>query len=390
MVDVTGRGGAEKALVDLVLRLDRQRYNVSVCATRSAGNYQPLLDAAGVPTFIEERRTRWDLRGWASLAALLRRQKVHVLHTHLFGSNTLGRVLGRLAGVPVLIAHEHGSTIAPHEARIDGLLYRLSDRILVPSEASKKLVMQTEGIPGRRLTVLYNGVDSAGYAPAGSLYAKERATVRNEFGIDDATVLVGTVGRLSPEKGGVDFLIRAIAHLRHASVSNAAPAGAHVQLMVVGDGPLRPSLAQLSQEADAGVIFTGTRNDVARLLSAMDIFVLPSLKEAMPVALLEAMSAGLPAVATEVGGVPEIIRSSDIGLLVRPGDEASLRAVLADLVADGARRRALGEAGRTYVVANFSLDSMVHSVEQLYEEIAQRKMGASFPRRVTSPEARAL
>lgn len=366
MVDVTGRGGAEKAMVDLALRLDPGRYNVSVCATRSAGNYQPLLDSAGIPTFVQNRRNRWDLRGWVSLVALLRRQRIHILHTHLFGSNTLGRVLGRLAHVPVLIAHEHGSTIAPHEARIDNLLYRLSDRILVPSGASKRLIMQTEGIPARRLSVLYNGVDSTAFATG-----TDSACVRRELGLPDDAMLVGTVGRLSQEKGGVDLLIRAMSHLQRDNP--------RLRLIVVGDGLLRPGLEKLSAEIDAGVLFTGTRNDVPRLLGAMDIFVLPSLKEAMPVALLEAMAAGLPVVATNVGGIPEIVRSGETGILIPPGDEESLRSALAEIIADPAGRRALGEAGRAHVQAHFSVDAMVHRVERLYEELARRKMGAACP-----------
>ena len=241
MTDVTGRGGAEKALADIALHLDRDRFDVSVCATRSAGNYQPLLDEAGVRTFVQGRTSRWDLRQWLRLVRLMKRERVDILHTHLFGSNTLGRLLGRLAGVPVIISHEHWSTISPREARVDHMLYRLSDRVLVPSQASKSLISKVEGIPPHCIDVLYNGVDTTRFTPP---TPEERANARREFGIPDDALLVGMLGRLSPEKGGVDHLLKAIYRL-----SKDHP---NLRLLIVGDGPTRPDLEKLNAVLDEG------------------------------------------------------------------------------------------------------------------------------------------
>jgi sugar transferase (PEP-CTERM/EpsH1 system associated) len=362
MTDVTGRGGAEKALVDLAVRIDRTRYNVTVCATRSAGNYQPLLDEAGVRTIILDRNSRWETYKLLGLLRLMRRERIDILHTHLFGSNTWGRILGKLAGVPVIIAHEHWSSKSQREVWVDRLLYRLSDRILVPSEASKRIVMEMERIPARCLSVLYNGVDISHFTP-GSASGCE---VRRELGLRCEELVIGTVGRLSPEKGGVDVLIRAVERLR----------GDHprVRLVVVGDGPLRPDLEKVADDLGSNVIFTGTRTDVARILSAMDIFVLPSLKEAMPIALLEAMAMRLPVVATHVGGVPEIVEDGENGILVPPGDEPALHAALQRLADDPALISTLAHAGQAHVQANFTLDSMVARVEQLYNSLAESKV----------------
>lgn len=357
MTDVTGRGGAEKALVDLALRLDRSRYNVTVCATRAAGNYQPLLDSAGVTTFILGRQNKWDVHKLARLVRVLRRQPVDILHTHLFGSNTWGRILGKLARVPVIISHEHWSSKSQREVWVDKLLYRLSDRILVPSAASKRMVMAMEGIPARYLQVIYNGVDSAHFAPNG-----DHASVRGALGISPNAVVIGTAGRLSPEKGGVDLLIKAVGQLRAADP--------RVSLLVVGDGSLRHKLEAISAEENDVALFTGTRSDVAQLMQAMDIFVLPSLHEALPIALLEAMSVGLPAVATNVGGVPEILTDGKTGLIVPPGDGAALQDALARIISDGALALNLGAAGRAHVEANFTLERMVARVENLYDELA--------------------
>ncbi|MGA7730886.1 MAG: glycosyltransferase, partial [Chloroflexia bacterium] len=391
MTDVTGRGGAEKALADIALHLDRDRFDVSVCATRSAGNYQPLLDEAGVRTFVQGRTSRWDLRQWLRLVRLMKRERVDILHTHLFGSNTLGRLLGRLAGVPVIISHEHWSTISPREARVDHMLYRLSDRVLVPSQASKSLVSKVEGIPPHCIDVLYNGVDITRFTPP---TPEERANARREFGIPDDALLVGMLGRLSPEKGGVDHLLKAIYRL-----SEYHP---NTHLLIVGDGPTRPDLEKLSAALDEGrratsisrvtvednrlpttdyrqlttdnrqpstVLFTGSRQDVPRLLGAMDLFVLPSLHEALPIVLLEAMAVGLPLVATRVGGVPEIVEHNINGLLVPPGDEDALLAALRQLAGNEELRTRLGEAGLKRVRAEFTIEGMVRHVEAIYEEL---------------------
>jgi glycosyltransferase involved in cell wall biosynthesis len=363
MTDVTGRGGAEKALVDLALHLDRRRFNVSVCATRSAGNYQPLLDAAGVPSIILERNSRWDAAKLGGLVQLLRKQRIHVLHTHLFGTNTWGRLLGKLAGVPVIIAHEHWSSKAEREVWVDRLLYRLSDRIIVPSEASKQLVMEIEHIPARYLTVVYNGVDLTKFAPQA-----ETAAVREELGLPPDAIVIGSVGRLSADKGGQDGLIRAVAEVRQTHPQ--------VRLVFVGDGPLRVNLEALVFERGLGEVvhFTGQRADVARMLGAFDIFVLPSLREALPIAVIEAMAVRLPVVAARIGGIPEVVEDGATGCLVPPGDEAALAAVLARLGADPDLAARLGAAGQARVQAQFTVEQMVRRVEQLYDDLARRKI----------------
>jgi glycosyltransferase involved in cell wall biosynthesis len=369
MVDVTGRGGAEKALVDLALHLDRGRFNVSVCATRGTGNYQPLLDAAGVPTFVLGRQTRRDARKLGGLVPLLRRQRVHVLHTHLFGSNTWGRLLGKLAGVPVIITHEHWSSKPRHEVVIDRLLYRLSDRILVASKASKQVVMQVEKIPARHITVAYNGVDTRAFAPL-----EEREVARRDLGLEAGSFVVGTLGRLTPDKGGQDDLVRAVAGM--------ARKGCAIRLLVVGDGPLRPELERLSAELGLGdkAIFTGTRTgpDVGMVLGCMDVFVLPSHREALPIALLEAMSVGVPVVSTRVGGIPEILEDGINGLLVPAGQPMALQASIQCLADDEWLSHRLGLAGRTHVQANFTLEQATQRVEQVYEEIALKKRILNF------------
>jgi glycosyltransferase involved in cell wall biosynthesis len=182
------------------------------------------------------------------------------------------------------------------------------------------------------------------------------------------TFTVGFLGALRPWHG-LPVLVEAFARLHRQ-----APLA---RLLVVGDGPLRPGLEALAAtELGDAARFTGQRADVARLLGAMDIFVLPSLKVALPIAVLEAMAMRLPAVATRVGGVPEVVDDGVTGFVVPPGDSAALRAALARLVADPALRERLGAAGQAHVRAHFTLEQMVRQVEHLYDALAGRKLRA--------------
>jgi glycosyltransferase involved in cell wall biosynthesis len=153
-----------------------------------------------------------------------------------------------------------------------------------------------------------------------------------------------------------------------------------VRLLIVGDGPVRIDLEKLDAQLhdrntgqESPVIFAGARQDISRLLGAVDIFVLPSLNEALPIVILEAMAVGLPVVATRVGGVPEIVQDGATGLLVAPGDEAGLLAALNRLAEDTALRAKLADAGRKQVRAQFTIEQMVRNLEIIYEELLARK-----------------
>jgi len=147
------------------------------------------------------------------------------------------------------------------------------------------------------------------------------------------------------------------------------------QLLIVGDGPLRSDLERVAAAAAPRgmVMFTGSRDDVPRLLSAMDVFVLPSINEALPIVILEAMAAGLPVVATEVGGVPEIVEHGKTGLLVPPGSEEALYCAVQRLASDPALRQQLAMAGRNRVSTDFTIDSMIERIEALYDYLLARK-----------------
>jgi glycosyltransferase involved in cell wall biosynthesis len=356
MIDTIGGGGAEKAVVDLALHLNPSKYNVTVCATRAGGNYLPMLERAGRRVLILGRHSRFDVRT-LDLVRILRRRRIHILHTHLFGSNTLGRLLGTLAGVPIIISHEHWAFKYRREVLLDSLLYRLSDRIMVTSEAIKREVMRLDGTPARYLSVVYNGVDTSIFSPGDG-----GPDTRQELGIDPDAIVVGMVARLDVRKGGQDLLIRAVSRLRRSYPK--------VRLLMVGDGPLRPELESLAASLGESVIFAGVRTDVARVLRAMNVFALPSLYEALPIAMLEAMATGLPVIATRVGGIAEAVQDGRTGLLVPPGDEDALYHALGTLVAGPIQAEQMGRRAMSHIRAGFTIDVMARRVEAIYDELA--------------------
>jgi glycosyltransferase involved in cell wall biosynthesis len=219
------------------------------------------------------------------------------------------------------------------------------------------------GLSAERVVVVPNGVDLAeGRAAPG---AAERRAVRRELGVAQGAPVVATVSLLRPGKG-LEVLLAAA-----PAVLAAHP---RARFAVVGDGPAR---AELEAGAAAGgvgeaVAWTGFRRDVPALLAAADLFVLPSLDDAFPTAILEAMAAGLPVVATRAGGIPEIVDDGATGLLVPPGDAAALARAISTLLADPAARKSLGEAGRRRAGERFSTAAWLGRLERVYGEALGR------------------
>jgi glycosyltransferase involved in cell wall biosynthesis len=261
-------------------------------------------------------------------------------------------LVGRLTRRPVIW---HLRVWRPDSA-LDWLLARLATRTIAISAAVRgRLGRWPEAY--RRCVVVPNGLDLSAFVPA-----RDRATVRRSLGLSPGDRVVGVVGRLAPFKGH-EFLLQAFARLRAED--------ARIRLLVVGDGPRRAALERQAIElgiADA-VQFTGHREDVADLLPTMEVFVLPSVAEDFGRVLLEAMALERPVVATEAGGVPEIIERQVCGLLVPPADPQALADAVRTLLADPALGRAMGRAGRQRVESAFSLQRHAELVQAVYQDV---------------------
>jgi glycosyltransferase involved in cell wall biosynthesis len=353
------QGGAERLACLVTMSLDPDRFDRIVCATRLPT--QPTLvdelEAAGVEVLSLDRRGKLDLLAWSPLLRLLRDRPVHVLHAHMFGSNVWGTALGRLAGVPVIVAHEHTWSYQGQPLR------RFLDRELIAKGASVFLAVSRED---RRRMIEIEGVEpeAVRFLPIGipALPAPSGRDVRAELGIGAGTPVVGTVCELRPQKA-LEVLLEAAVLLR-----GRVPG---LRVVVAGDGPERERLAELVGALGLGdvVALLGLRRDVPDLLAAFDLCVTCSDFEGSPLAVMEYMAAGRPVVATRVGGVPDLVEDGVSGLLVPPRDPAVLAEAIAAVLADPELARRMGDRGSRRQASEFALDGTVRRLEDLYDTL---------------------
>ncbi len=291
------------------------------------------------------------------VARLFRSWRVDVVHTRNVESFFYGLPAARLAGVPAVIHSEHGRTFPEKRLRVivQRLLLRHADAAFTVSEQLRADLVRELRLRSDRLDVLYNGVDIARFHPA----------VRSASCEGTRPLRIGSVGRLVPVKN-YPLLLKAFASL---------PANVPTELVLVGEGPERAALEQLASELGirARVKFAGHRNDVPQVLQGLDIFVLPSINEGMSNTLLEAMAAGLPVVASDVGGNREIVQDERSGLLFRSGDAEGAASRLLRLAKGADLRHGLGQAAAARVREHFSMEAMLRRYEALYRGVWEER-----------------
>ncbi len=313
-----------------------------------------------------------DLKASAELWQILRKERFDVLHTHNPKPGLYGRVLGRLAGVPVVVNTVHGLYATPDDPRwkrgivygLEAVASRFSDAELVQSAEDLELLGRLRIIPKVKLHHLGNGIDLARFDPA-RFDRTERAEVRQELGVGVDQILIGSVGRLVVEKGYPE-LFEAVGRLSD-------------RYMLVCIGPEDPEKADalppslVDQAKESGVQFLGMRNDVDRLYAAMDLFVLASHREGFPRSAMEAAAMGLPIVATNIRGCREVVEDEVNGLLVPVREPEALRTAILELGGDAGLRRRLGIQGRAVAAERFDDSKVVDLVMETYLSVAERK-----------------
>ena len=358
-------GGAEKLVLHLTTHLDRRRY-APVVASLIGGALTPDFERAGIQVHDLRMRVKWDLGVLARLARVLRAERPAILHTHLVHADLLGRLVGRWCGVPIIVNTVH--MIEPF--RRGGLLQRLdrwtaarwSHGHAAVSEAVKQQVRAVEGLAADRITVIPNGIPRP---PALSGAAQEAA--RAELGLAPGTPLIGIVSRLEARKGH---------HLLFAAMQLLGGRWPGLHCVVVGDGEERRALEAQARTLGLAsrVTFLGTRHDVPRWLASLDIFLLPSLLEGAPMVLLEAMAAGVPIIATQVGGVPDLLEHETTALLVPAGETAALAAAIHQLLSDPLLARQLGDRARQEFARRFDAAITADRTEAWYDRLVQRRL----------------
>jgi glycosyltransferase involved in cell wall biosynthesis len=349
-----GKGGIERLLVNFFDSLHGDEFEISLCILDGDSETGKQLEGRGCKIWTLHRDpNRFDRSIYPRLTRLLRDYRPDIVHMHGAGCLLFGVPAARWAGIRNLVFTSHSSLLRPFSMRravLAGLLRLVSGRVAV-SEAARGVLVQNYRVARKTVDVIYNGVDVARFQPACS----ERTS--------DLTI--GFCGVFRPEKQ-LPLLIEAGAQLRERGFS--------ARLLLVGDGPAMPECRRLVESrklADA-VTFAGEQSDVRPFLEQMDIFVLPSRIEAMPVALLEAMALGKTAVGSAVGGIPEIIEDGVSGLLLQRAEAGELAAVLARLLDDQELRQRLAAAARRRVEEGFSLNRMMSQYADLYRRLQQR------------------
>jgi glycosyltransferase involved in cell wall biosynthesis len=382
------KGGAQENTFHTVRLHNRDRFEVDLIAGHARGpegSIEEAVRAAG----IEIQREPWLVRNPAPLRDLLTLQRLterlrqgryDIVHTHTSKAGWLGRIAAHRAGVPLVVHTPHGNIFdgyfpAPvtrafvwmerHAAR---RTHRIIE--LTPGGIEEHLA---EGIGQReQYRVIFSGIDVSPYTEAIANRAATRAALLSVVAgsPDPATcpteglLLIGAVGRLEPVKGFTHFI---------EAAQRVAAELPQARFILAGDGSQRATLERQAAPLGARFQFLGLRHDIPSLMAAFDILVVPSLNEGMGRVLLEAGAAGTPAVASRVGGIPDVVDDGETGLLVPPKDAGALADAVLELAAQPERRRLMGDTARAKVVPAYSLEEMVRQIEALYEELLDEK-----------------
>jgi glycosyltransferase involved in cell wall biosynthesis len=365
-------GGAEAMALEICRGLDPDRFQSYLCLSRWDPGLEheeplegPLLAVReqGIPILGLGRRSTASVGAWQTLVRFLRRERIDVVHSHMFGSNAWGSVTARLARTPVMVAHEHmwsfeGATL---RRTIDReVIGRLADAFIAVSEDARQRMIHLVGLPKEKVVVIRNGINDV--PPV------DRTAARLQLGIPSDRLVVASVGLLRPEKA-FEVLLRAT-----AITKRTVP---EILTVIVGDGPERPRLEALSRElgVDRQVRLLGYRDDIPTVLGASDVCVCCSDYEGGPLSVMEYMDAGKPVVSTNAGGLPELVESDITGLLVNTRDPEGLASAMERLLTNPDLRDRLGKAGRERAATQLSFGRTLSEVEELYMRLLQQRGG---------------
>ena len=356
VVENLNRGGLERVVIDLAETQVRLGYDCQVVCLFERGTLAEEMEARGVRVHACGKRRGIDLRAVARMRHLLRTHHSDVVHTH----NAAAHYYAALASLGLhqrLVNTRHGMGMLASANRREwlyGLALRRTAAVVTVCEAARRDVERAGTLPAGKLVAIPNGIDVSRFEATDE---REREKLVSALGLPPRTRLIGTVGRLNWAKNHAG-LARAFIELRRDMPDCA--------LVIVGDGALRDELAAIAASSGGRVLPLGDRGDIPALLRGFDVFAMSSLTEGYSIALLEACAAGLPIVATDVGGNAEIVRDGINGRIVPPNDDGALAGALRDLLADPAGALAMGRAGREWVQTEGSLVAMAKRYESLY------------------------
>ncbi len=356
-------GGAERVIADVAEGLDRNRYDVRVWCITRGGDTADELTEKGIAVKILGISSYHNPLKILKLKRLLREAAPDIVHTHGYFASVIGRLSAQKAGVPVILTHVH-STYWDYKKRhvlMERKLSRFTHKIICCSKAVENFVRDFEKIGNEKTAVIYNGVEEERFCQR-----ENTLSIRAEFGIDENAPIIGTVSSLTPPKGH-EYLVQAASLVKEEFPS--------AKFLIVGDGPLRTKLEDLAKNLNIhpDILFTGTRKDVPKILSVMDVFVLPSsFREGLGIAIIEAMAAEKPVVATDIGGIPEAVQQGKTGFLVPPGDPGALAQAVIELLRNPEKAREMGKKGHIRFKEKFTRKHMLSEIDALYQSLTSK------------------
>ena len=375
------KGGSAEIVFHIAQNLDKSKYEVTLVSGKTVNPIEKLSEYKTEGQFKliyldklrREASPLGDFLAMCELFAVLKKKKFDIVHTHTSKVGILGRFAAFAAGVPIVVHNPHGHIfyegfyLGHARVEIFKLLERLatkfSDKIITLSDIEKDDYIRLGFGKQGKFTTIHSGVDLE--RVLNSVEGPEK--IKKEFGIPEGSPVIGNVAYLVPRKGH-KYLIDAVPIILK-KIPDAV-------FIMVGDGELRQELVM--QARDLGVsdkiIFTGWRRDIPRILNIFDVFVFPSVSEGMGMALVEAMAAKKPVVASSVMGIKEIVKDGITGLLVPPADSQKLADAIVDILKDKTKATQFGENALKYVDPDFRLETMMSRLEALYAELISEKL----------------
>jgi len=359
-------GGAEQILFELCRGL-KDKFEIRVLVLKRKGHFAKLIEGLGIPVKSYELGTKINLgyllglfRVFFRLRSDLSKMKPDILQGILFQANQMTKLAGRLAGIKLRLCAIHTFDESAAKAFLEKLTSRFATRYVVAPEALKKFCVDRYSIPPGKIQVIWNGIRF-------EKTQTDRKQMLNELGLAPGLKIMGAIGRLHREKGQ-DILIRSFSRL-----TGEFP---ELRLVIVSDGPERQNLEALAKNLGLGerVIFTGFVPEPEKYFSLFDLFVLPSRIEAMPMVLMQAMAHAQPAVATNVGGVADLIDDNKTGILTPPEDDSSMSSAIARILRNPELSKQLGAAAKMKAEKEFGLEKMIGAYQKLYLDLLEGKI----------------
>lgn len=350
-------GGAENLLLSTLRLLDPEQFSSVVCCIGERGQIGDLVQAMGVPLIELHllKKGGFDRNIVTALVDLIHREKIDLVHSHLYHANFYGRLAANKAGVPAIISiHNTYTRTKLHRQLINWYLARKTAAIITGSEEIRRDVIRYDHVPESLVELIPNAID---LSRSESQLSQSQA--RKSLDLPEDALVLGTVGRLEEQKGH-RHLIKALALLHQQGID--------AYLLIVGDGREKPALTAQTQQLglEERVKFLGTRQDLGDLFRAMDLFVMPSLWEGLSLAMLSAIAAGLPLIATDVGGVRNVLGSGENGFIVAPGNPEELANKIAYGLGHPEKTREMAARGKQKIHATYSDRVMVNKLQKIY------------------------